>query len=68
VNAVETGGYTPLHQAVDQGDAEMVLLLLEMGARPDVRSDAGDTPLDLAWAKGHAAVVELLSRDGRVPG
>lgn len=66
-NAVEAGGFTPLHQAADLGDAEMVGLLLAHGARTDVRTDEQLTPQDLARAKGHTALSEQLGRQAHGP-
>lgn len=62
VNAVEEGGYTPLHQAADLGDVELVRMLLARGARIEAKTDEDQTPQDLARAKGHTAVAEQLSR------
>ena len=44
-NRVLTTGATPLHRAAWGGDAEAVALLLEHGARTDLRNKHGVTPL-----------------------
>ena len=62
VNAVETGGYMPLHQAADLGDAEMARFLVERGALTDVQTDDQQTPEDVARAKDHIELAEWLSR------
>lgn len=62
VNAIEAGGYTPLHQAADLGDSEMAQFLLQHGARTDVQTDDQKTPEDLARVKEHAGLAELHSR------
>jgi ankyrin repeat protein len=59
VNAKQHGGYTALHSAAMQGDAEMVQLLLARGADPLAASDDGKTAAD-ARDGGHAAVAALL--------
>jgi ankyrin repeat protein len=41
-------GSTPLHNAIDQGHAEFVRLLLRHGAATDVPDEDGVTPFDLA--------------------
>uniref|UniRef100_A0A8C6LKW7 Tetratricopeptide repeat, ankyrin repeat and coiled-coil containing 1 n=1 Tax=Nothobranchius furzeri TaxID=105023 RepID=A0A8C6LKW7_NOTFU len=46
------------------GHAEMVALLLEMGAPVDGTTGSGMTPLCLAAAAGHADIVSLLSKKG----
>ncbi len=66
VNAVQAGGFTPLHQAAAAGKANLVRLLLANGARPDRRCDQGKLPLDYAQERGHTAAVEALEA-GAVP-
>jgi hypothetical protein len=41
-------GYTPIHDALWHGYTECALLLLEAGARLDLRGHDGKTPLDVA--------------------
>ncbi|HZS10079.1 MAG TPA: ankyrin repeat domain-containing protein [Blastocatellia bacterium] len=69
------GGTTPLMQAALYGDAQAVRLLLEQGADPNLRNDAGATAL--MWAVDdpektrllieHGANVNARSDDGRTP-
>ncbi len=48
VNEADHNGYTPLHGAAEKGNVEMVRLLLEKGARPNVKDIKGNTPLSKA--------------------
>jgi ankyrin repeat protein len=61
VNVQAAGsGLTPLHYAAAGGLVEIARTLLAKGARSDVRSKDGKTPLDLALEKGQSAVAMLL--------
>lgn len=51
---------TLLRWAAEDGDVNVVQLLLDNGVNPTVKDDNGCTPLSLAEAKGHMAVVGLL--------
>jgi ankyrin repeat protein len=64
VNSVDKLGMTPLLWAanIDFGDAVMVSLLLQSGARADVRNKDGLTPLELARKLGHASLIPALER------
>ena len=74
-NLKGVGGTTPLMQAVLYGDADSVRLLLEQGADPNIRNEAGATAL--MWAVDdfqktrllveHGADVNARSDDGRTP-
>lgn len=44
MNAVQEGGFTPLHSAAQNGQPEMVTLLLNAGADPAARTADGLTP------------------------
>ena len=52
----------PLHEAARRGHLEVVNLLLEAGADPRREDATGRTPLDLAVAASHTAIVERLQR------
>ena len=58
-------GYTPLHSAVSINDLEMVNLLLNNGADPNIQGKEGNTPLHLAITfKASDAVISALRRRG----
>jgi ankyrin repeat protein len=48
VNAVDDMGSTPLHAAAQRGSKEMIQFLVDKGARLDVSTNFGWTPLDVA--------------------
>lgn len=60
VNAVQTAGYRPLHQAAVTGREDLVRMLLDAGADKTARCDRGKTPADYARERGHDAVAALL--------
>jgi hypothetical protein len=64
VNATRLGsrsGYAPLHQAAWHGaDREVVLRLLDLGAWRMLRTSSGERPADIAMARGHAHLADLL--------
>ncbi len=57
----QEGGFTALHEAVQGGNHDMVVALLQAGADPGARNDEGKTPLDLAQGRGDEALHALLS-------
>jgi len=60
VNKAGDLGYTPLHVACMQGNAEMVKLLIDSGADVFALSE-GDTPFTTARLGGHNDICELLA-------
>ena len=60
VNAKSIHQWTPLHLAALGGHQEMCTRLLNLGADPAARDDAGRTPGDLAYARGHNGCAALL--------
>ena len=60
VNAAQTAGYRPLHQAAVTGREDLVRLLLDAGADKTARCDRGKTPAEYAAERGHAAVAAML--------
>jgi ankyrin repeat protein len=59
INKCGENRFTALHEAVSQGHAKMVLLLLEHGADPSLMTDLGST-FDLAEANKNPAINEIL--------
>jgi uncharacterized protein len=60
VNAVQQGGFTPLHVAAANGQIEMVQLLECFHCDRSIRLEDGRTALDLARKKGFAEVAALM--------
>ncbi len=69
VNGPDKRGTTPLYKASVQGETEIVRVLLEAGADPNLES-AGETegtPLCAAAAWGRTEIVRLLLKFGADP-
>jgi ankyrin repeat protein/beta-lactamase regulating signal transducer with metallopeptidase domain len=65
VNAKVTGTrWTPLHYAVESGDARIVRLLSDNDADINAPTTDGQTPLHIACECGHKDVVEMLVAKG----
>lgn len=66
IRAVDNEWKTPLHAAAtpvwDNTDA--VRMLVERGAKANVRDHAGDTPLNIAASNAHAREIEVLLAHG----
>ncbi len=61
INAKQHGGWTALHAAADNGDEEMIKILLQHGADPLLQNDDGKTPAQIAQLKGRDNAFQLLS-------
>ena len=59
-NIREQGGYTPLHAAAQNGDEEMIRILLFGGADLTLTSNDNKTALDVAMEAGHDKATLLL--------
>tara|TARA_B100001250_G_C19604238_1_gene702016 strand:+ start:443 stop:904 length:462 start_codon:yes stop_codon:yes gene_type:complete len=53
-------GYTALHDAIWQNNIETALIILKGGANKNIKSNQGQTPLDLAKSNGHKELINLL--------
>lgn len=59
-NSPTSIGYTPLHQAAQQGHCNIVHLLLENNADPNAVTANGQTPLNIAQKLGYISVLDSL--------
>lgn len=64
VNAADYDKRTCLHVAASEGDHKLVTLLLQHGARTDVKDRWGGTPLDDARRENYPKVAALLTGTG----
>ena len=64
LNELDTLGHTPLHWAVFSGDIDLVKILLEAGANPNILSSDGVTPKWRAKDFGLIEIDELLNSFG----
>ena len=60
MDATQNGGYTPLHSAAANGNAELVSVLIDFGADRNRATDDGSTAQALAKDRGHADTARLL--------
>ncbi|MBY0403074.1 MAG: ankyrin repeat domain-containing protein, partial [Cyanobacteria bacterium] len=60
-------GETLLHKASEFGGPDLVGLLLQRGANPNVQSFKGKTPLHLAAAQGNSSTLKRLLKNGALP-
>ena len=60
VNGKQEKGWTPLHEAVRQGNAEMTTYLLAHGADPKLQNDEGTSAIGLAAKEGQHDMLKLL--------
>ncbi len=63
-DATQEGGWTALHAAAQNGDRDMIEVLLANNASINVRAGNNQGPLDLALLKGHHEVAALLEQLG----
>jgi len=64
VNEKDWVGYAPLHWAVYFGYPDVTNLLISQGASPNLLSDTGRTPLEIAKAMEYTQLAELLRKHG----
>ncbi|HBL98999.1 TPA: hypothetical protein DDZ86_05150 [Candidatus Dependentiae bacterium] len=67
INAQNSYGKTPLYQACSKNYKDIVKLLLENGANPNIPNKDKETPLYWACAKGYLEIVKLLLEKGANP-
>lgn len=60
VNAQDSGGYSALHHASINGHSDIVRLLLNNEASPNLPDSRGSSPLHLAAWAGHQDIVKML--------
>ncbi|XP_014467385.1 PREDICTED: uncharacterized protein LOC106740649 isoform X2 [Dinoponera quadriceps] len=60
VNTKDNDEITLLHYAVNNGDINIVNILLKNGADVTLITNKGNTPLHIATSKGHKDIVEVL--------
>lgn len=68
VHAVTVLGWTPLHDASNEGHADAVTLLLDHGANVNIENDEGDTALHEAARQDHSDCVSVLLEHGACGG
>ncbi|KIW19973.1 hypothetical protein PV08_00548 [Exophiala spinifera] len=68
VNTPGPRGLTPLHKATEQGNVDIVTMLLQAGAVVATQDNFGMTALHLAARRGYLSLVRLLGVAGRAVG
>jgi len=60
-------GYTALHDAVAQNHVDTVKVLIQAGARTDIRGHDGKTPLDIAKQGGKTELIRIFETSKKQP-
>ncbi|OKS87697.1 hypothetical protein RG47T_3159 [Mucilaginibacter polytrichastri] len=58
---MQQAGSTPLHGAAQNGNLDILIMLLEAGASVEARMEGGKLPADLAREKGFQEIADILS-------
>ena len=58
-------GYTALHDAIWQNNVETAKVLIEAGADLNLKSNDGETPLDLAQSQGRTEIAAMIRQAAR---
>lgn len=61
INKKDDLGNTPLHLAIDSGNANVVDFLVKKGADLNIRNSQGERPLDIARKKQYFKIIEVLA-------
>lgn len=64
-NRADGLGETALHYAAAAGMRDAAVILLGLGADPELKSAAGETPAAVARRRGHAELAEFLNAPTR---
>ena len=64
VNALQHGGFTPLHQAAQHGDMKLAIMLVANDADPAIETDEGKSAADLAYEFEHDDLAAYLRSVG----
>jgi len=67
VDARQQAGWVPIHAAAQNGDGEMLDLLLKHGANAEIANDEGKTAAMVARAKGHTQIAAMLEMQKAKP-
>jgi len=67
LNSSDRNGYTALHNAVQHGRKDVVVLLVGKGADIQARTHLGESPLDVAATYDNAEAAEVLLAHGADP-
>jgi len=66
VNEKDNQGYPPLYYAVNNNDEKMTKLLLDMGAKPNITDNYGNTLLHLAIYNRDINIIQILLENKKV--
>lgn len=62
LNEQGENGDTPLHEAVEMNNTNLVALLLQHGANPLIKNHLGETPADIAKVFKYDAITQALTQ------
>ena len=67
INVKNIEGTTPLMAAAQFGADDIVRILLDRGAKPDLLNNDGETAFDIAMKNGHYQIAKMLKPQANIP-